>query len=129
MTSRELEVRRRIFESFAATGEPPLVDDAEVLRELVERHVVVVDDAGRIVMAHPFAAPGADAVVSSEGRTWWGNCAWDALGIVAALDLDDAVVASSGIEVQVRDGRVVQEDVLFHVAVPAARWWEDIAFT
>jgi Alkylmercury lyase len=131
MTSRELEVRRQVMEAFAATGEAPPVSDMDALGALAESHVVVLDPpgTGRIVMAHPFAAPGADATVTADRRTWWGNCAWDALGIVAALGLNDARVASGSVELEVRDGAVVDEDVLFHVAVPAARWWDDIGFT
>jgi hypothetical protein len=119
------------MESFAATGEAPRVDDAEGLEGLAERHVVVLDPAepGRIVMAHPFAAPGAAVTVRVGDRSWWGNCAWDALGILAALDLPDASVAGAGVDFDVSDGRVVDESLLFHVAVPAARWWDDIAFT
>jgi hypothetical protein len=58
-----------------------------------------------------------------------GGCAWDGLGIVAALDLPDADVASNGVVLRVRHGTLLDRDVLFHVAVPAARWWEDIADT
>jgi hypothetical protein len=131
VTERELEVRREIFESFAATGDAPRIDDAETLDALAERHVLVLDPSnpGRIVMAHPFAAPGADAAVAAAERTWWGNCAWDALGIVAALGLETASVRSGDVRLEIAGGRVVEEDVLFHVAVPAAHWWEDIVFT
>jgi Alkylmercury lyase len=129
--ARELEVRRRIFESFATTGDCPPLDGPDALAALAERHVVVLDprDPARVVMAHPFAAPGSDASVVAAGRTWWGNCAWDALGIVAALRLAAATIHSGDVTLTLRDGSVVEKDVLFHVAVPAARWWEDIAFT
>jgi hypothetical protein len=116
-----LTLRRAIFESFAATGRPPEVDDAVGLRELADAHVVVLDRSGQIVMAHPFAAPGGACRVDAGGRRWWGNCAWDGLGIVAALGLSDASVFSGGVEAV--DGAV------FHVEVPAAAWWDDIAFT
>ena len=53
--------------------------------------------------------------MDAGGRTWWGNCAWDAYGIVAALDLQDATIDPGG--------------MLFHVAVPARDWWVDIGFT
>ena len=56
-------------------------------RSLAEQHVVALDDDGRVWMAHPFAAHTDGARVDAGGRTWWGNCAWDAFGIVAALDL------------------------------------------
>ena len=123
-----LDLRRAIFQSFAATGAPGEHDDPEGLRELAERHIVALDDAGRIRMAHPFAAHTEGACVESAGRTWWGSCAWDGLGIVAALDLRDAHVTAQGIRLEVRDGEV-SGDAIFHVLVPAGQWWDDIAFT
>ncbi|MDX6534527.1 MAG: hypothetical protein QOJ13_2085 [Gaiellales bacterium] len=118
------------MESFAATAAPPPVDDEPALRSLVANHVVVLDDeAGRprVRMAHPFAAHREGARVDAGGRTWWGNCAWDGLGIVAALGLRDATVTSNGIALPLRDGGVVS-DAVFHVAVPAREWWADIGF-
>ena len=129
MTERELALRRTIFAAFAATGEPPPVDDTATLRALAERHVVVLDDADRIVMAHPFAAHDRGARVDAGDRTWRGSCAWDAFGIVAALGLDEALVTDArGVRIAFRDGRPADEAV-FHVAVPAAQWWADIGFT
>ena len=127
MTSRELRLRRQIFLTFAATGSPPAVDDAETLAELERRHVVVVRE-GRVWMAHPFAGHREGTRVESSGREWWGNSAWDGLGIVAALGLSDAVVVSGGVTVRVAGGRVV-DDALFQVAVAARHWWDDIGFT
>jgi hypothetical protein len=128
LTEREIALRRVIFASFAATGEPPDVEDRATLAELERRHVVVVRD-GRIHMAHPFAGHQDGASVSApDGRRWWGNCAWDALGIVAALGLRDAEVDSGGVRLRVLGGEIV-DDALFHVAVPASRWWDDIEFT
>jgi hypothetical protein len=129
VTSRELSLRRRIFQAFAATGEPPAIDaaDRETLRELEHRHVVVLRD-GRIHMAHPFAGHRDGTRVESGGRTWWGNCAWDGLGIVAALGLASATVTSGGVVLRCSGGEVV-DDGLFQVAVPARHWWDDIEFT
>jgi hypothetical protein len=124
MDERELALRREVMEAFARTGRPPEVPDGPLLRGLAARHVVVLDDAGRIVMAHPFARePGGARVEAVDGRAWWGNCAWDGLGIRAALGLapDEAVVTSGGVR--------AEPGVLFHVAVPARAWWDDIGFT
>jgi hypothetical protein len=118
-------LRRRIFESFAATGEPGEHDGLEAL---AAQHIVVLDDDGRILMAHPFAAHKSGARVQSEGREWWGNCAWDAFGIVAALKLDEAAITAQGITLHI-DGDEIAGDAVFHVLVPAAHWWDDIAFT
>ena len=128
MTERELALRAEIFQAFAATGEPPAVAPGPELQALAERHVVVLDDEGGIVMAHPFAAHGDGARVDAGGRTWWGNCAWDGLGVVAALGLRDATVTAQKVAVRVREG-APEERAVFHVAVPAAHWWDDIAHT
>jgi hypothetical protein len=115
VTERELALRRAIFAAFAETGAPPEVQDRATLRALAAQHVVVLDEEERIVMAHPFAAHRDGTRVDSGGRTWWGNCAWDAYGIVAALELGAATIAPDG--------------ELFHVAVAARDWWADIGFT
>jgi hypothetical protein len=120
---------REVYAHFALTGGPPPDGDAAALRALAERHLVVLDGAGRIRMAHPFAAHDEGTRVDAGGRTWWGNCAWDGLGIVAALGLDDAYVTSGEVTLHVRDGELTDTSPVFHVAVPAARWWDDIAFT
>ena len=128
MTERELALRREIFVAFAETGAPPAVADRATLRSLAEQHVVVLDDDERVVMAHPFAAHRAGARVDAGGRSWWGSCAWDAFGIVAALGLESATITSNGVAVRVRDG-VALDDAVFHVLVPARRWWDDVGFT
>ena len=129
MTARQLALRRAIMESFAARGRPPEIRDRATLRELAAQRVVVLDAEERIVMAHPFAAHPNGARVDAGERTWRGNCAWDGFGIVAALGLSEAVVTdASGISIGFRDGRPV-DAALFHVAVPARRWWADIGAT
>jgi hypothetical protein len=132
VTERELALRRSIFAAFAATGEAPEVADEPALRGLADQHVVVLDDRAdarpHVRMAHPFAGHHEAARVEAGGRTWWGNCAWDGLGIVAALRLADADVVSNGVTLRVREGRVAGGAV-FHVAVPARDWWADIGFT
>jgi hypothetical protein len=121
----ELALARGIYASFAATGGPPPAAAADGrLRALAERHVVALGDDGRILMAHPFAAHRDGTRVRSGAREWWGNCAWDAFGIVAALDLHDATITAQGITLGPTD-----DDAVFEVLVPAAHWWDDIAFT
>jgi hypothetical protein len=129
VNSAQLELRAWIFRAFAETGSPPELPDSPDLRALEARHVVVLDERARIRMAHPFAAHRDGARVEAGGRTWWGNCAWDAFGIVHALGLADATVTAQGIAVNVRDGVPEENGAVFEVAVPAAHWWDDIAHT
>jgi hypothetical protein len=129
VTTDELALRREIFLAFAATGAPPPVSDSPALRGLAARHVVVLaEDPLRVHMAHPFAGHREGTRVDADGDTWWGNCAWDGLGIVAALGLREATVTSGAVTVEIRDGRAVG-DAVFHVAVPARHWWDDIGHT
>ena len=72
--------------------------------------------------------------MSALGRTYWGVCVWDALGIPAALHADGTVTARCGdcdeeIVLEVRDGALARGEGVVHFAVPAIRWWENIAFT
>ena len=127
MTARELRLRREICEAFADSGSPPDVPPS-ALAGLERNHVVVLRN-GRIYMAHPFAAHRwGTRVAAPHGGEWWGSCAWDGLGIVAALGLHSASVTSGDVTLRVRDGALV-ENALFHVAVPAAHWWDDIEHT
>jgi hypothetical protein len=72
--------------------------------------------------------------VLAQGKTYYANCAWDALGIPAALHADAVVQASDGhtgeaITLEVHAGQPAPEPCVIHFAVPAARWWEDIVYT
>ncbi len=128
LTDGQLALRRQIMEAFAQTGAPPAIASGPDLRTLGEHHVVVLSSAHEILMAHPFAGHRDGARVDSGGRTWWGNCAWDALGIAAALGLDDARVTSNGVVLELnRSG--LAGDAVFQISVPARHWWDDIAFT
>jgi hypothetical protein len=128
VTNRELALRRAIMLSFARTGRPPEVHDEETLRALADKHVVALDADGSVLMAHPFAAHRDGTRVVSGESEWWGNCAWDGLGIAAALGLHDAELESGGVTVRVRDGAPI-DDAWFHLVVPARHWWDDIAHT
>jgi hypothetical protein len=128
LSAPALELRREIMVVFAATGAPLTTRGHPGLEELADAHVVVLDDDGSIRMAHPFAAPGGAAEIRSGERRWWGNCAWDGLGLVAALGLEDATVASTGVTLHIKGG-ALHDDAVFHVAVPAANWWDDIRHT
>jgi hypothetical protein len=144
----DLRIRNEIYSSFVRTGDAPAPSEvaraldlapdeaAAAYRRLHDAHALVLQPGStEIRMLNPFSAVETQHRVEAAGRSWFANCAWDALGIPAALHAD-AVVRSEcpdcgePLELEVRDGRLVRgAELLVHFVVPAGRWWDDIAFT
>ena len=88
-----------------------------------------------IRMLNPFSAVETPHRVEADDRSWFANCAWDALGIPAALQTDGAVRSAcpdcdEPLELEVRAGQLARgADLLVHFLVPARHWWDEIAFT
>jgi hypothetical protein len=105
-------------------------------QRLYEKRLLVLEpgDSSRIRMAPPFSGVKTSFAVKVSGKTYYANCAWDALGIPAALHEDGDVSASDGftgepMSLLVRDGKPVPQECVTHFAVPAAHWWDDIIYT
>ncbi len=140
------DVRLHVYRQAAETARPPKPDQIaaalgqpqpeveESLRRLAASRLLVLAPATTNVwIAPPFCAVPTDFRVRAEGRTYWGICIWDALGIPAALHTDATITArcsdcGDDLELEVREGRLVRSDGLVHFAVPASRWWENVAF-
>ncbi len=147
MNERDLEVRNVTYGMFVELGRAPMagavasaagLTDTEVeesWRRLHDAHAVVLDPAtSEIRMANPFSAVPTAYRVQAAGRSWYANCAWDALGLCAALHVDGRIETSCPdcgelIAVEVHNQRPGDERLLFHCLVPAAHWWDDIIFT
>jgi hypothetical protein len=147
MDDADLALRNATYRLFAGLGGAPTPDEvaselgrtAEAVRRgwrrLHDYHALVLDDAtGEIRMAAPFSAVPTPLRVHAAGKSWHANCAWDAFGICTALGVDGRIETEcpdcgDRIAVAVRDGRPDDESLVFHVLVPAARWWDDIVFT
>ena len=85
-------------------------------------------------MANPFAAQRTPFRVEAAGRSWFANCAWDAFGIGAALKVDSTIHTECAdchvpVDIVVRGGRPHDTNLVFHVLVSAASWWDDIGYT
>ena len=147
MDDADLRLRDRTYARFVEFGRAPTAAEmalemaipaAGVLagwRRLHEVHALVLDHAlAEIRMANPFSAVPTTFAVEAAGRSWFGNCAWDAFGIGAALHVDCVIGTScpdcgEALRVTVTDGRPDDPAPVFHVLVPAARWWADIGYT
>jgi hypothetical protein len=144
-------VRVRLYELFLQLGRCPSMrevagallcgvpDIAAAFQELAAAHMLVLQPgSGEVLMANPLSAVPTPFVVETERDTgpgtWYGNCIWDALGVIAMLRVDGRVLASCGccgeaMTVHVRAGRAVSEPPgVVHFALPAKRWWDDIVF-
>lgn len=147
MDQSDLELRNATYQLFVELGRAPSIDELAAARgqpvdavrdgwrRLHEAHALVLDEGTtELLMANPFAAQATDFRVYAGDRTWFGNCAWDAFGIGAALGVDSVIETvcpdcSDPIQLSVTAG--VPDDLtsVFHVLVPAAQWWNDITHT
>lgn len=147
LTPTDQIVRRAVYDGFLTAGAARSI--ARLSRELgldvstvaaslnrlaAARHLVLHPESGEILMANPFSAIATGFRVESEGQGWWGNCIWDALGILAMLGRDGAVTTSCpdcgrSMQLTVTDGRLDPTEGIVHFAVPAALWWDDVVFT
>jgi hypothetical protein len=138
----DLELRRRTYAFFVEHGRAPtaaeLGEAQEVVagwRRLHDEHALVLNGAtDELRMLNPFSVVPTAYRVRAGDRWWYGNCAWDVVGVCAALHVDGRVETScpdcaEPLALEVQDERVDDESCLFHCLVPAARWWDDIGFT
>jgi len=142
----DIDLRNATYRRFVELGRAPSRTEVAAVTGLSETavregwqrlhdaHALVLDDAGDIRMANPFAAQPTPFRVEAAGRSWFANCAWDAFGIGAALQADSTIhteCADCGtpLDVVVRAGRPDDTYLVFHVLVPAASWWNDIGYT
>ena len=118
------QARHFVYSHIAETTRPPRVDEAaahfgilieeatELYKELHNRHAIFLDfDKMAIRMANPFSGIPTDFKVHANGKTYFANCAWDMLGIPAALHCDafiDAVCTESNdtVRLEIKDGQL-----------------------
>ncbi len=149
------EIRAFVYQSFAETTRPPTVDEtagrfglthqeaASAYEALHQRHAFFLGTGThRILMANPFSGVETPFKVHANGKTYFANCAWDSLGIPAALHTDAQIEAEcaqsgetirltvSGQRARAEQGRSVQyESGLVHFLVPFTNWYDDLPFT
>jgi DNA-binding transcriptional MocR family regulator len=120
-------------ETAAALGVSP--DDVRAAYErLNDRHALFLTPGSHDArMAHPFSGIPTAFRVGSGDRTYWANCAWDALGIPAALQADARIEAPLGDGASIRfaidAGRVTDWGGVVHFPLPFRRWYDDLIET
>lgn len=145
-------VRTAIYAFIAEHTLPPTVDDAAALlgvsreraalayRRLNQRHALFLEPGTLTIrMAHPFSGIPTAFKVRTNGRTYFANCAWDMLGIPAALHTDAEIethyadAANTPVTLGVRDGHVYSQDSdtdgIIHFPLPFQHWYDDLIQT
>jgi alkylmercury lyase-like protein len=143
----DTRVRLHIYERFLAEGRPPSVGETAAALDMREteaaaayrrleqgRVLVLAPGTLNVWMANPLSAVPTPFRVEMERGSYWGNCIWDALGIPAMLAGDGTVACScpdcgEAMTLTVSGGRLERAEGVVHFAVPASRWWDNIAFT
>lgn len=148
MHEPDLRIRNEIYSSFVRTGNAPTPsetaraldlapdDVADAYRRLHDAHALVLfPGSTEIKMLNPFSTVETPHRVEAGDRSWFANCAWDALGIPGALHVNGSVHSAcpdcgEPLELEVRGGELIRgADLLVHFVVPARHWWDDIGFT
>src|SRR6185503_17624426 len=132
----DIKVKLCIYETIAnITKAPTVLEVAQALncstseveeafdRLFKKRLLVLQPGTFDIRMAPPFSGIETTYRVLIDEKTYFANCAWDSLGIAAALHKDAdiyAICGQSGEEMtfHVRDGKPLPRDCVAHFAVP-----------
>jgi hypothetical protein len=146
MEGLDNDVRLFVYRFFVEEGRPPVAAEIggvlgqsvsaveDSLGRLADGHVLVLAPGTPYVwMANPLSALPTPFQVRTGDRVLFGNCIWDALGIVAMLDTDAEVRSwcadcGEAMVLSVTAGSIAGDGVI-HFAVPAAQWWDDIGST
>jgi hypothetical protein len=146
-TALDRDVRLEVYRHFLENGAPPSVADtaegltldpadveASFRRLEASRVLVFAPGTLNIWMANPLCATPTPFRVETDRGSWWGTCVWDALGIPAMLGTDGTVSTycpdcNEPFELRIEDQALQPVEGVAHFAVPARRWWENIAFT
>ena len=141
------DIRAFVYRHFGEETRPPHVEEtasrfglthehaAEAYEGLHRRHAFYLKPGTHdILMANPFSAVETPFRVYAKDKTYFANCAWDSLGIPAALQADAQVEAACAqsrepLQISFKDGQVSHSDVLVHFLVPFRDWYDDLAFT
>jgi hypothetical protein len=143
----DTRVKLAVYHHFAEMGRPPRPQEVaervhsdiqNVLesypRLRAQRLLVLESDGSSIRMASPFSGVPTQHLVEADEIQYFANCAWDALGIPAALHKSATIhsrceQSGESFHLHVDINGPEPSDWLFHSLVPAAQWWDNIVFT
>jgi len=145
LSERDWQVRLYIYRHFAEQTRPPSTAEAatalgiseddvqQAYRRLNEAHLILLDPGTVDVrIANPFSAIPTPHRVTANGRLYYANCAFDALGIPAILGGDATIESEftnvAGTETpahfSIREGELNGDGVV-HFPLPFRQWYDD----
>lgn len=146
-TSFDLNVRTLIYHCFVENCSAPTIQEIAALlgeaearvraafHALHDHHMIFLEPGSDTIrMANPFSAAPTRYQVKIGQRQWWANCAWDTLGIAAALHSDATIQAGypdfdEMVELRVEHGVVDGKGNVVYFPLPCRRWYDDLVFT
>jgi hypothetical protein len=146
-TDFDTSVKVALYRAIAESGSPPSLEELaekvgatpaaikEVYARLRASRLLLLEPDGVTVrMAPPFSGIATQHHVIVDGVHYYANCAWDALGIPAALHRPGLVHSRceqslEPLHLEVGVDGPEPSSWLFHCLVPAAKWWDDLVFT
>ena len=141
------DIRAFVYQHIADTTRPPRVEEtaerfaltheqaASAYEALHQRHAFFLQPGThQILIANPFSGVETRFKVHANGKTYFANCAWDSLGIPAALHIDAEIEAScaqngESIRLSVSGEQVQGSDALVHFLIPFRKWYNDLTST
>lgn len=141
------KVRFFILQYFVSNTRPPEVEETAAyfqigleevktaFQELHRRDAIYLEPGtDKIRMAFPFSAVPTAFQVEAQGKSYWANCAWDALAIPVAMQCDADIETSCAenqepIFLMVCDSRIVHHGECVHFLLPFQHWYDDLAYT
>jgi hypothetical protein len=143
----DLAIRTFVYQHFVQEARPPSVaetatqfnlPDAEINHSyqlLHDNHFFFLEPGTTFIrMANPFSAIPTKFKVQIGSMTYWANCAWDMLGIPAALHQDAEITAvyedtGETAVITVTDGQVQHNGGVVHFPLPVRQWYDDLILT
>jgi hypothetical protein len=147
ITDFDLKIRFQIYHYFAEQCRAPSFQELAHLLNVTEEavshsfhnlhngHMIFLEPGTNTIrMAFPFSAVPTQFKVTVGQKAWWANCAWDSLGIPAALKTDADIEAAYPdsqeiVTLPVRNGAVEGKNHVVYFPLPFHQWYNDLIFT
>lgn len=147
MQARDKKIRMYVYNHFLEFQRPPAVSEIaahlglsrdkviDCLHRMHAGHILVLESGrSEVRMAMPFSAVPTGVRVTVKDKSWWANCAWDALGIPVMLKADGDIESacphcSEPIHLAVRGNTVQGNSEIVRFEVAPAHFWDNIVHT